>query len=386
MGSPESQKLTNRMIDALPPGPPRGRWYCDKEQKCFFAVRYPESTVFFVRAVLLNGTRRTVKIGEYGPWTPTAARKRAQALLAQMAGGYDPRAEKDRLRALPTWQKWSEDYLKRAEKRLRPNTIKDSARYLARTYPKWGARRLSEITPTDILSMRDEWEKHPAAADHFRAIVGAVLEEAVEMGYLAANPTRRVRPYGGSVPRQRVPTVEEMKKILASLDEEYPEVRVAFRMLIYIGARPSEVTRLRWEDVDLERGLATVRLAKSNKPRGLPLTDALIEELKALPRRSPWCFPSPHNSENTRNKWTYPWKRILTRAGLASSGLHIYDLRRGAGDDVVMQTGSTRQAADLLGHKDERITRAHYSPTMATVLRPIVEERARLLNERVGRE
>ena len=65
--------------------------------------------------------------------------------------------------------------------------------------------------------------------------------------------------------------------------------------------------------------------------------------------------------------------------------LHLYDLRRATGDDVVLQTGNTRAAADLLGHKDERITRAHYSPTMVHKLRPVVEERARQLNERVGR-
>lgn len=329
-----------------------------------------------------------------GDITLEEARKRARARRAMADAGLDPLAESEKAKGLPTWKKWTETYLSRAEKSLR--SVGDVRRYLARTLPKWGAKKLDEITPANIAALRDA-QKGNAAPNRFRAAVSACFAVAVREGYVSANPAERVQPLPEPEARRRMPSDAEMRKLLDAIDGEAEEdLKVLFWLLALTGMRGSEARLLKWENVDLSRGTLRIPRAKSGREEDVPLTSSLVEMLKELPHRGPYVFPGKRKPRKAgaeppagggwkaRFDLQEPWRRILRRARLEGSGLHLHDLRRRAGRDLTDLFG-TRRAADVLRHSDERVTRKHYSPSGAESLRSAVEERERTLLVRVKR-
>jgi len=54
------------------------------------------------------------------------------------------------------------------------------------------------------------------------------------------------------------------------------------RLAMETGLRRGELVRLEWRDVDLARSVLTVRVAKSKRPREVPITDGAAEALAAI--------------------------------------------------------------------------------------------------------
>lgn len=90
-----------------------------------------------------------------------------------------------------------------------------------------------------------------------------------------ANPTIGVElPPVDEVPRDRAATADEAEQLLEALA---PADRVAFALAFYAGLRRSEMDRLEWSDVDLERLWLVVRKSKSEAGTGrrLPIAAPL---------------------------------------------------------------------------------------------------------------
>lgn len=386
--------LDPREIPNLPPGGNNGTWYSDAKTQGLSLVCFRKAKTFVVRVRLSNGRRRTITLGQWGEITLEEARRRAKVKLGKASDGIDPVAESEKGKGLPTWRKWTETYLSRAEKTLRPASVADVRRYLGRTFSKWGARKLDEITSANIAALRDA-QKGVAGPNRFRAAVSACFAAAVRDGYLSENPASRVSAFAEPEARKRLPSDVEMRKIIEAVNGEADEdLRVLFWTLILTGMRGSEARLMKWEDVDLVRGVATIPTAKSGRREDVPLTESLVKMLKGLPHRGPYVFPSHVRKRRDtsvagggwepRHDLQAPWERVLRRARLGSSGLHLHDLRRLAGRDLTDLFG-TRAAADVLRHSDERVTRKHYSPSNAEANRPKVEKFERHLRARAAK-
>lgn len=387
--------LDPREIPNLPPGGNNGTWYSDAKTQGLSLVCFRKAKTFVVRVRLSNGRRRTITLGQWGEITLEEARRRAKVKLGKASDGIDPVAESEKGKGLPTWRKWTETYLSRAEKTLRPASVADVRRYLGRTLSKWGARKLDEITSADVASLRDK-QKGVAAPNRFRSAVSACLAEAVRDGFLEVNPASRVSPLAEPEARERMPSDEEMGRLLTAVDAEVDEcTRLLFWMVILTGMRGSEARLMKWEDVDLVRGTMTIPKAKSGRREDVPLTDSLVEMLKGLPHRGPYVFPGHRKTvkkgeaEPAGGGWKprydlqHPWDRVLRRAGLEDSGLTLHTVRRRASDDLSNLYG-TKHSAAILRH-DERVAQKHYSPSNAVGNRPRLEARERDLLARVGR-
>lgn len=104
-------------------------------------------------------------------------------------------------------------------------------------------------------------------------------------------------------------------------------------MLAMTGARVGEVLNLRWDDVDRERGVVTVREHKTDRsgdePKELPLTPRLLALLDVLPRTvgHPFVFEGQRKREPLTDL-RRPWSYARTVAGMEDVRLH--DLRHTA--------------------------------------------------------
>lgn len=384
-------KLTKRSIDALPPGPEKGRWYADDELHGFYAVAHPRAVVFAVR-YRIGSARRVLRLGHYGPLTPEIARRRAQEVLGRVALGEDPAQEKRRQRTIPTWGAWTTTYLSRV-KNTKKSAAQD-ARYLGLVEEggdlfrsirrRWTARALTEITPEDILSARDELRETPVQANRWTASVRACFAAAIAAGHLATNPARDVPKFLEGPPRQRVLSSEETNALLRAIDaEEDPHARAGLLLLVTTGARLSEVLHAKWQDLtDLEgaRPSWTIPSPKAGTPQAVPLPALVARVLQRLPLRGLFVVAGRKELEGRRDL-KGPWARALERAGLTKAGLTIHDIRRSHGLEVY-RTSGLLAAQKLLRHSDPRVTAKVYVPLAAEELRDAQERRARLLNFR----
>jgi len=131
--------------------------------------------------------------------------------------------------------------------------------------------------------------------------------------------------------------------------------------LILTGARKSEASQARWENINLQTGVWTVPLSKSGKPRYIPLSQAAIELLeKRRVNGNEYVFPSPKTGRPLIHLY-YPWDKIRKQAGI--SDVRIHDLRHNFASLLVNHGRSLYEVQKLLGHADISTTQryAHLS-------------------------
>jgi len=140
----------------------------------------------------------------------------------------------------------------------------------------------------------------------------------------------------------------------------------ALALLVLTGARKQEVLRARWEFVDLDRGVLTVPLAKSGRPRHVPLSPAAARVLRAQAGRrvdgNPHVFPGRVEGmplEGLRRIWD----RAKRAAGLPAD-LRIHDLRHSLASALANAGTPLYEIGAVLGHSQLSTTTryAHHSP------------------------
>lgn len=101
----------------------------------------------------------------------------------------------------------------------------------------------------------------PQTVADTRSTFHSIMEEAVNLDLIAANPVARVRPPRVPRPQRRALTAEQCRALVAAASSE--RLGAAVALLFVQGWRVSEVLGLAWGDLDLDAGVAEVRRACS---------------------------------------------------------------------------------------------------------------------------
>ncbi|HJS89886.1 MAG TPA: site-specific integrase [Steroidobacteraceae bacterium] len=134
-------------------------------------------------------------------------------------------------------------------------------------------------------------------------------------------------------------------------------------LAITTGARRDELLSLRWVDVDLSTGRATLHDTKNGEQRTLPLAGKALEALRQLKlqntARSEYLFPSPTvvpDTEGGKPQLDAPyehfdahWYAALEAAGIKDFRFH--DLRHTTASMLAAQGASLLEIGDVLEHK-----------------------------------
>jgi integrase/recombinase XerD len=131
----------------------------------------------------------------------------------------------------------------------------------------------------------------------------------IRRGFSPCLPGTHLLPRDQSLHLPHIFTREQIKQLLAAAQQLRPDVRsprreimfpLIFRLLYGCGLRVNEALRLRVIDVDLARGVLTIREAKFRKDRLVPITPRLAGRLRgyATIQRRPrtttdFFFPAP---------------------------------------------------------------------------------------------
>jgi type 1 fimbriae regulatory protein FimB/type 1 fimbriae regulatory protein FimE len=121
------------------------------------------------------------------------------------------------------------------------------------------------------------------------------------------------------------------------------------------GLRASEITALRWDQMDLKAGCLHVARLKHGEPSTHPLRGPELRGLRAWKRRqgesSPYVFSSLRGGPMTRRTVHYIVAHAAKAAGIEFP-VHPHMLRHGTGFYLANEGHDTRAIQLYLGHKN----------------------------------
>jgi len=127
----------------------------------------------------------------------------------------------------------------------------------------------------------------------------------------------------------------------------YPLVVLA----LSTGARAGEMLALRWQDVDLKKGIGTIHDSKNGDRRALPIKgkalDLLVELKKSRREDTDLIFPSPGGIN------PFAYHKSFTAAVKAAKveNFRFHDLRHCCASYLSMGGASLLDIAAVLGHR-----------------------------------
>lgn len=239
--------------------------------------------------------------------------------------------------------------------------------------PHFGTRRLESLTSFDVETFKTAKLKDglaPASINSMLVVLKCMLNRAHEWGWLKRAP----RTKSLKVPPQRFDFLtdeEAMRLLAASRGTKYHGMILA---ALRTGMRRSELLGLRWEDVDLERRIITVRRAivlgresspKSNRERRIPITDDLAKELAANERRWELVFAGANGEPRSPHTSRHALHAACKKARLRRVGWHV--LRHTFASQLAMKGAPLPAIQSLLGHASIQMTMRYSHITPATL-------------------
>ncbi len=404
-------KITKRTVDQAAPEARRFVVW-DTELPGFGLRVEPSGTKSFIIRYRAEGggrnaPQRYMTIGKSGALTPDEARRKARETLGAVAVGEDPADKLATARREMTVADLCDLYLDAAPSLptrrgglMKPSTLRCGRGLVAsHIKPLLGTKRISSVEAKDIerfmVDVATGKTSAPAdakgrrggrtarggkgAASHAVGWLSAMFGYARRLGLVKVNPCIGVSKFA-TRKIERFLSTEELERLGAAMREAEttgipwepdpskktkhapkPENRLtvidpaalaAIRLLLLTGARCGEILGLKWEWVDLERGILFLPDSKTGK-KAIILNGPATAILEGLPRVGPYVIPGA-DPDNPRADLKKPWATLCRRAKL--DGVRLHDLRHTHASFGVSAGFGLPIVGKLLGHTQPQTT------------------------------
>lgn len=353
-------QITKSVVDRLKP---QANEYTAWDAKLpGFGVRVrPSGSMSYVVVYRAGAGRgapvRRFTVASVGKIAPEAARKQAKGILGAVAHGKDPAAEKSTERGALTVGELADRFMtEHVEQKRKPGTAKFYRLLLDKIIrPALGTAKADRVTRAAVAKLHGKLKATPFQANRVLAVIGSMYVfgsriGAVPEGY---NPSQRIEKFKEHR-RERFLTDQELERLGAAIreaekvglpwnvNEAKPKARAkhlpgrehrftkfspftaaALRLLLFTGCRLREILHLRWEHVDLERGLIFLPDSKSGR-KTVILNAPALAVLSGLERVGSYVVPGDDPAK-PRADLKRPWEAVSRRASL--DGVRLHDLR-----------------------------------------------------------
>jgi len=290
----------------------------------------------------IAGKRRWIGIGGYPEFGLSDARDEARELRRKVRDGYDPVAvRRERKAALREDQhqqiKFREHWRKFMVVKRKDLTTKTANEWdsMMRNYalPHIGDLLVKDIEMHDIKGVLVQqikagplWEvKNPTAKKLRKILFQAFNNAKSEKRYSGDNPAAWRGNLDGpavlvkasaihKVQHQPSLPIDRAPDFIAALKKRGGNAAVALQFLILTAVRSTETIGAKWDEIDFKKAEWRIPAERMKMQNGhdVPLSDAAIALLKAMPRGGDFIFPAPHGEEMSGNAMAALVKRMHT--------------------------------------------------------------------------
>lgn len=238
-----------------------------------------------------GGVHRRMTLGAFPTLSLAAARARAREVMAAASEGRDPAEEvkaakapkvaddRDLVRSL------IKDFHKRHLSTLKTGDAvkRELDRHVVAA---WGDRDVASITRRDVIELLDGIADsgRVVSANRVRAYLGKFFAWCIQRDILPLSPVAGVKPVAREASRDRVLSDAEVRWLWQACEAEGFPWGPMGQILLLTGQRLSEVARM--TDSEIEGSLWRLPAArtKNGRAHSVPLSDAALAVLEAVPR------------------------------------------------------------------------------------------------------
>jgi len=370
-------RITKRTVDSTKPSD-KTSYLWDSDLSGFGLKILPSGRKTYIVQYRMGGrggkTRRFT-LGVHGSITTDQARKEAKKTLGQISTGVDPMSSRDEAQNEKTVAEVMEVFLKEhVDAKLAPRTREAYHMIYNKRLPaKLKRAQIKSVTRQDIAQLHFSMKETPCSANKTLALLSKFFNWSEKFGYRIdhTNPCRHVEKYKEN-PRQRFLSPIEQKRLGDALRQAEKEKLAtiysinALRLICQTGARLREVLNMKWEYIDIDRGVIDLPKSKTGA-KTLYLNQKALKILELTPRQlsNPYVFCGLIPGQPIK-ELQKAWQRIRKVAGLED--VRIHDLRHTFASVAVMNGMTLPMIGALLGHSQPRTT-ARYAHLAADPLR-----------------
>jgi integrase len=311
-------------------------------------VRPSGNRYWFVR-LRRRGRHCRVSLGRVEEVDALTARGEARKRLAEVALDGLPRRVSTKV--APLFADYFEEFWADYARHWKASTQKRNRDAIRRDLlPRFGKMRLDLIGRSDVVRWRDDCATTGEGRfNRAVPVMAAMLKYAEQLGYTrrGSNPCRGM-PRFKTVLKERFLSPLEFRRIARELgveEESYPAQVAIIRLLIFTGARVSEIRDLQWDWVKLPR----LMLPDSKTgPKTIWLNSQAVRILEGIEQRAGCTFVFP-NQQGKRPIIVENWWRSFRRR-CALPDVRIHDLRHSFASVAVREKVPLATIGGLLGH------------------------------------
>jgi integrase len=220
-------------------------------------------------------------------------------------------------------------------------------------------RPVALITDDEIRrGLRQVIERHgKVTAIRDKSNLSAFFSWAMREGLCKANPTINAQALAENAPRDRVLDDDEIRAVWAACGDDGDFSKIV-KLLLLLGCRRNEIGGLKWDEVDLARGVLTIPATrtKSRNELRLALPEPALEIIRAVSRRADRQYLFGQ-SGGEYSRWGYAKEvidRRLAEAGHQFRPWVLHDLRRTCRTRLAQIGIAPWVAEEVLGHTTHR--------------------------------
>ena len=285
---------------------------------------------------------------------------------------------------------------------LEPSTIRSYADNLCKhVVPILGHRPLAKLGAMEIQQLYGKLldgsltgkALAPKTVNMVHCALHRALKDAVNWDLIARNPTERAKAPRPTKQKIKVWTGAETSRFLALADQD--DYAALWRLALHTGMRRGELLGLKWDYVDLDRGIIKVqenrkrgdkgafydgKMKTPSSRRSFPLSDEVIGVLRrhrtqqleqrlaagpayATQADGGYVFAQPDGKPLHPNTVRQQYKRLIAAAGVPDKRVH--DMRHAHGTLSIENGEPITQVSERLGHSSIAIPHWYSDVTMA---------------------
>ena len=332
-------------------------------------------------------------VAQYASRAMRGMKREAQKALTALAHAVD---EQGVAAAPGTVGSLIEDWLQHIEREGRSPSTMAGYRSLQGQLPDAFLRkRLVSVTPKLLellyVELGRKEGRGASTVQHFHRLLRAAFNQGMRWGMVAKNPTTLVTPPRAAKYEITPPAISEVRRVLeAARTSRNAENALIFRFMAATGCRRGEACGVRWEDLDLERGLVVLRSSvvqvkqkiavkdtKTHQRRTVSLdantvatldrhfetSVALAQQFESMLKPASFVFSDVPGGGTPvpPTRLTQAWDRLATACGVDA---RLHDLRHFQASALIDAGESIATVAARLGHGDTSTTLRVYAHLM----------------------